>query len=194
MIKSLLDADENPPPGTKVIIEETVVNPPPVEVVSEPEPVERFTEAESILEIPGFDSKAQNIEAENASEIFDAASGAPTFQTAAEKPFPEPMPEQFSEQSKFENEGLLFQSIDSSNQTDGFIPETQAETIRKSGLAYAAAITLFGAIVFLLLIGWFADLILGTSPWGAVGGIVLGSIIGFVQFFRMTSQILKNKD
>ncbi|MFN2391877.1 MAG: hypothetical protein ABR566_07895, partial [Pyrinomonadaceae bacterium] len=59
-----------------------------------------------------------------------------------------------------------------------FKPESKAETIRKSGLAYAAAITLFGAIVFLLLIGWFADLLLGTSPWGAVGGIILGSIIG----------------
>ena len=197
MIKSLLDADENPPPGTKVIIEETVVSPPPTEVVSESEPDERAREAKNILEIPGFDNfndNAQNAEAENASQIFDAASGAPVFQTTAEKLLSETIPEQISEQSKFENEGLLFQSIDSPNQTDGFIPETQAETIRKSGLAYAAAITLFGAIVFLLLIGWLADLLLGTSPWGAVGGIVLGSVIGFVQFFRMTSQILKNKD
>ncbi|MDQ3131605.1 MAG: AtpZ/AtpI family protein [Acidobacteriota bacterium] len=197
MIKSLLDADENPPPGTKVIIEETVVSPPPTEVVSESEPDERATEAESILEIPGFDNfndNAQNAEAENASQIFDAASGAPVFQTTAEKPLSETIPEQISEQSKFENEGLLFQSIDSPNQTDGFIPETQAETIRKSGLAYAAAITLFGAIVFLLIIGSLADFLLGTEPWGAVGGIVLGSVIGFVQFFRMTSQILKNKD
>jgi len=75
-----------------------------------------------------------------------------------------------------------------------FKPESTAETIRKSGLAYAAAITLFGSIVFLLIIGWFADLLFGTSPWGIVGGIVLGSIVGFLQFFRITSQILKNKD
>ena len=84
------------------------------------------------------------------------------------------------------NDELLFQSPAK--------PESFAETARKSGLAYAAAITLFGAVVFMLIIGWFADLLFGTSPWGVVGGIILGSIMGFIQFFRMTSQILKNKD
>lgn len=78
-------------------------------------------------------------------------------------------------------------------QTD-FKPESLAETTRKSGMAYAAAMTLFGSIVFLMALGWFADLLLGTSPSGIVGGIVLGSIIGFFQFFRITSQILKDKD
>jgi F0F1-type ATP synthase assembly protein I len=65
-----------------------------------------------------------------------------------------------------------------------FKPESLAETARKSGLAYAAGITLFGSIVFLMVLGWFADLLLGISPWG---------IVGFVQFFRITSQILKDK-
>lgn len=72
--------------------------------------------------------------------------------------------------------------------------ESAAATARKSGLAYAAAITLFAAIALLLGVGWLIDLLLGTSPWGKVGGIVLGSIIGFFQFFRLTSQILKDKD
>ncbi len=92
----------------------------------------------------------------------------------------------------------LIETLPTSNdkpmfQTD-FKPESLAETARKSGLAYAAGITLFGSIVFLMALGWFVDLLLGTSPWGIVGGIVLGSIIGFIQFFRITSQILKNKD
>jgi F0F1-type ATP synthase assembly protein I len=79
-------------------------------------------------------------------------------------------------------------------QTD-FKPESLAETARKSGLAYAAGIALFGSIVFLMGLGWFVDLLLGISPWGIVGGIILGSVIGFIQFFRITSQILKdNKD
>ena len=73
-------------------------------------------------------------------------------------------------------------------------PESTAETVRKSGLAMSAAIALFGSVVFLLIIGWFADLLLGTSPWGIIGGIVLGSAIGFFQFFKTTSQILKNND
>ena len=44
----------------------------------------------------------------------------------------------------------------------------------------------------MLFLGWGADLLLGSSPWGLVGGIVIGSIIGFIQFFRITSQIFNN--
>ena len=73
-------------------------------------------------------------------------------------------------------------------------PESFAETSRKSGLAMSAAIALCGSVVFLLIIGWIADLLLGTKPWGSIGGIILGALIGFFQFFRMTSQIFKNKD
>lgn len=72
-------------------------------------------------------------------------------------------------------------------------PQSLAETARQSGLAYAAAITLFASVVFMLIIGWFADLLFETSPWGKVGGIALGSLIGFIQLFRITSQIFKNK-
>ena len=86
----------------------------------------------------------------------------------------------------YENSGLLFQSPAK--------PESFAETARQSGMAYAAAITLFGSIVFMLIIGWFADLLLGSSPWGIVGGILLGAAIGFFQFFRLTSQIFKDRD
>jgi F0F1-type ATP synthase assembly protein I len=70
-------------------------------------------------------------------------------------------------------------------------PESKVETFRKSGMAYSAAIVLLGAVVFMMIIGWGADLLLGTSPWGIVVGIVLGSIIGFIQFFRVTSEIFK---
>lgn len=84
---------------------------------------------------------------------------------------------------KIENTDLLFQSPAE--------PESLLETARKSGLAYAAAITLFASVVFCLIIGWFADLLLGSSPWGIVLGIVLGAVIGFLQFFRITSQIFK---
>jgi F0F1-type ATP synthase assembly protein I len=75
-----------------------------------------------------------------------------------------------------------------------YTPPTQGEVVRQSGLAWSAGIAFFGAIVFMLFLGWIADLLLGISPWGIVGGIVLGSIIGFLQFFRITSQIFKNND
>ncbi|CAN5260708.1 hypothetical protein BH20ACI2_BH20ACI2_14990 [soil metagenome] len=82
---------------------------------------------------------------------------------------------------------------------DPFIPipyvqATPNETIRRSGLAWSAGIAFFGSVAFTLFLGWIADLLLGTSPWGIVGGIILGSIIAFLQFFRITSQIFLRKD
>lgn len=70
-------------------------------------------------------------------------------------------------------------------------PDSMEETVRRSGLAYSAGIALFAAVVFMMILGWGADVLLGTSPWGIVGGIIIGSAIGFIQFFRLTSQIFK---
>jgi F0F1-type ATP synthase assembly protein I len=74
-----------------------------------------------------------------------------------------------------------------------YSPPSPDETVRRSGLAWSAGISFFGAIVFMLFLGWLADWLLGSSPWGLVGGIVLGSIIGFLQFFRITSQIFNGE-
>lgn len=70
-----------------------------------------------------------------------------------------------------------------------YAPENVEENVRRSGLAWSAGIVFFSSIAFMLFLGWIADLVFGISPWGLVGGIVLGSVIGFVQFFRITSQI-----
>jgi F0F1-type ATP synthase assembly protein I len=70
-------------------------------------------------------------------------------------------------------------------------PQSMEETVRTSGLAWSAGIVLFASVVFMMIIGWGADLLFGSTPWGIVGGIVLGAVIGFVQFFRLTSQIFK---
>jgi len=76
-----------------------------------------------------------------------------------------------------------------------FQPESSAESARNMGLGYAAGITFFATIAFMLFLGWGADVLLGSKPWGMVGGIVLGSIIAFIQFFRITSRIYdKPKD
>ena len=74
-----------------------------------------------------------------------------------------------------------------------FTSASAEETVRRSGLAWSAGIVFFSAIAFMLFLGWGADLLLGSSPWGLVGGIVIGSIIGFAQFFRLTSQIFPTK-
>ena len=70
-------------------------------------------------------------------------------------------------------------------------PQSKADAIRGAGLAWSAGIIFFGSIVFMLILGWGADLLLGSAPWGIVGGIILGSLIGFIQFFRISSQIFK---
>lgn len=70
-------------------------------------------------------------------------------------------------------------------------PQSLGENIRQSGLAYSAGIVLFASVAFMLVIGWGADLLFGSSPWGIVVGIALGALVGFFQFFRITSQIFK---
>jgi F0F1-type ATP synthase assembly protein I len=77
---------------------------------------------------------------------------------------------------------------------DGFYqpdpnPETQAEANRKSGLAYGAVTVLIGGILLFLAVGWGVDRYFNTSPWGIVIGIILGAVVGFYQFIRISKQI-----
>jgi ATP synthase protein I len=60
---------------------------------------------------------------------------------------------------------------------------------RKSGIAYAAAFSLFAAVVSGLILGWLLDRWLGTRPWLLVVGLILGSAAGFYQFVRATSKL-----
>ena len=70
------------------------------------------------------------------------------------------------------------------------MPESEKEEAnRKSGIAYAAALTLFASVVSFCGAGWLLDRWLGTKPWLIVIGIVLGSVAGFYQFIRMTSKL-----
>ena len=63
------------------------------------------------------------------------------------------------------------------------------ETNRKSGLAYAAAINLFASVITRTGLGWALDRWLETEPWLLVAGIVLGGVVGFYQFIRITSKL-----
>lgn len=71
------------------------------------------------------------------------------------------------------------------------ILENVGETNRKSGLAYGAALTLFASVLVFLGVGYALDSWLKSSPWGVVGGVVLGSAIGFYQFIKIANQINK---
>ena len=63
------------------------------------------------------------------------------------------------------------------------------EVNRKSGLAYAAAFSLFASVISGLLLGWLLDRWLGTRPWLLVTGILLGAVAGFYQFIRTAAKI-----
>ena len=212
MIKNLLNADEDPPPGTKVIIEDSVVNPPPAPQNTAPteiEPAVETSETPAVFEIP-TDAKffkkpsETTAEPERIAEVSESLTNPfaeplgdepeimEPAEAVAENP---PVIEQIEtektpvvEQSAAEKTGSLPSGTLFQTEVQ---PESTGETIRQSGLAYSAAIVLFGSVVFTMILGWFADLLLGSSPWGIVGGIILGGIIGFIQFFRITSQIFK---
>ena len=63
------------------------------------------------------------------------------------------------------------------------------ETNRKTGLAYAAAFSLFAAVVSGLLGGWLLDRWLGTRPWLLVAGVILGAAAGFYELIRTTAKM-----
>jgi len=67
--------------------------------------------------------------------------------------------------------------------------ENKEDINRKTGIAYAAAFSLFAAVVSGLLLGWLLDRWLGTKPWLLVAGVTLGSIAGFFEFIRSTSKL-----
>ena len=72
-----------------------------------------------------------------------------------------------------------------------YTPESAGATARKSGLAYGAGIVLFGSVAIMLFIGFMLDRYFGTSPGFLVGGLLVGAGLGFYQFFRITSEILR---
>lgn len=67
--------------------------------------------------------------------------------------------------------------------------EDKEETNRRTGIAYAAAFSLFASVVSGLIIGWLLDRWLATGPWLLVTGLVLGAIAGFYEFIRATSKL-----
>lgn len=56
-------------------------------------------------------------------------------------------------------------------------------------MAYAAGLTLFGSVIGVGGVGWLFDRWLGTRPWILVAGLVLGAVVGFYQFIRLTAKL-----
>ena len=70
------------------------------------------------------------------------------------------------------------------------MPETEKqETARKSGIAYAAALAIFMSVAAMTGLGWALDRWFATAPWLLVAGLILGAVVGFYQFIRLTSKL-----
>lgn len=67
--------------------------------------------------------------------------------------------------------------------------QSDEETNRKSGIAYAAALSLFVSVAALCGVGWLLDRWLGTKPWLMVAGIVLGAAAGFYELVKLSSKL-----
>lgn len=75
--------------------------------------------------------------------------------------------------------------------SEGEEPESeQQEATRKSGVAYAAGLSIFFSVLSFMGVGWVLDRWLGTS-WLMVTGIILGAAAGLFQFVRIISRIDK---
>ncbi len=63
------------------------------------------------------------------------------------------------------------------------------DATRKSAIAYAAGLSIVFSVLSFLGLGWLLDRWLGTNPWLAVAGLVLGSAIGLYEFVRITTKL-----
>lgn len=67
--------------------------------------------------------------------------------------------------------------------------DDESEITRKSGTAYAAGLSIFFSVLAFWGVGYLLDRWLETSPWLMVGGIILGSVVGFYEFIRIVSKL-----
>ena len=60
------------------------------------------------------------------------------------------------------------------------------ENATRSVSAASASYTLIGAIILLGGLGYGFDQWRGTSPWGALTGLLLGIVVGFYELIKTT--------
>ena len=58
------------------------------------------------------------------------------------------------------------------------------ENVTRAGPAAAASYSLIGAIVVLGGLGYAVDRWLGSAPWGAFVGLMLGIVVGFYELVK----------
>lgn len=75
--------------------------------------------------------------------------------------------------------------------------EEAAEGTRKTAIASTAGINLVAALLLGAGLGWAIDrFLLGSpaTPWGMIGGILLGIVTGFVSLIRLAKQLQSDEE
>jgi ATP synthase protein I len=58
------------------------------------------------------------------------------------------------------------------------------ENVTRAGPAASASYSLVGAVVVLGGLGYAVDRWLGSAPWGAFSGLLLGLVVGFYELVK----------
>lgn len=68
----------------------------------------------------------------------------------------------------------------------------QRESVMQQLAPYLTlGVQLAAAVCVCAGVGWWIDETFSTQPWVLLGGVVVGSIVGLVQFFRVVAQLGK---
>lgn len=70
-------------------------------------------------------------------------------------------------------------------------PEERYRTARTVGLGVMVPGMLFGSVLVGCGLGYLADKWLGTSPWGILVGLVVGSVAGVREMLKLLKKIQK---
>jgi ATP synthase protein I len=70
--------------------------------------------------------------------------------------------------------------------------EENQEVTRRSGIAYAAGLTIFISVVSFMGVGWLLDRWLGTTPWGLIVFLMLGFIAGIYNVMRASGFLTRS--
>lgn len=68
----------------------------------------------------------------------------------------------------------------------------QRESVMQQLAPYLTlGVQLAAAVCVSAVVGWWIDETFSTQPWVLLGGVVVGSIVGLVQFLRVVAQLGK---
>ena len=65
--------------------------------------------------------------------------------------------------------------------------------IRQLAPYMALGTQLTASIILVGGLGWLVDHYMASDPWGLVIGLILGSVLGFVQFLRSVQRLLSRE-